>query len=83
VSKFGEPKRKTASKCLKNVLEPPTQLYNFYDLQIQMHIKANCIYYPLSSIPQRASNEMVWKVVKAWFLDDEWMASGQMRNNSM
>ena len=29
VSQFGEPKRKTAPKCLKNVLEPPTRLTNF------------------------------------------------------
>jgi hypothetical protein len=30
----------------------------------------------------RASNERVWKVVKARFLDGKWTASGETRNDS-
>jgi hypothetical protein len=51
-----------------------------YYLHFPMHTKGNLMVH--LAIYKRAGNEMVWKKVRARFLNGKWMVSGQTRNES-
>jgi hypothetical protein len=74
LSQFGEPKCKTApTKCLKNVLEPPTRLYNFVLLaytnahQSKMYVLS--IYSPESK--ERKGLEGSQSLVSEWQMEGQ------------